>query len=97
MFLLIYRYGLNFSAPIPILLNFDLEHQRIVEFQEENSKLLEQMGKLQDQVTRYQDQIGKLQEQVFTSFQKLMLHSRLYRMSQRKRNAQFSLLWYSEI
>ena len=60
----LFGYDLNSSAPLPILLNFDLEHQRILELQEENSKLLDQMGKLQDQVMKYLDQIGNLQDQV---------------------------------
>nr|XP_054766186.1 WD repeat-containing protein 91-like [Lytechinus pictus] len=52
------------SMPLPILLNFDAEHQKIVELQEENAKLQEQVIKLTDQVAKYEDQMGRLQEQV---------------------------------
>ncbi|XP_030841451.1 WD repeat-containing protein 91 [Strongylocentrotus purpuratus] len=52
------------SMPLPILMNFDAEHQKIVDLQEENAKLQDQVIKLTDQVAKYEDQMGRLQEQV---------------------------------
>lgn len=48
-------------------MNFDAEHQKIGELQEENAKLQEQVIKLTDQVAKYEDQMGRLQEQVCLS------------------------------
>ncbi|XP_071476056.1 WD repeat-containing protein 91-like [Diadema antillarum] len=52
------------SMPLPILLSFDTEHQKIVELQEDRGKLQDEVTKLQDQVSKLQDQVGRYQEQV---------------------------------
>lgn len=69
-------YDLNYLAPLPILMNFDAEHQKIVELQEENAKLQEQVIKLTDQVAKYEDQMGRLQEQVCLSICKFSSNQR---------------------